>query len=178
MFLNVKRFNFLSFRGKTKTYCKYLHQTTRICISKTPPPSPESDSEEPNEHNDPVLKKMYYIDPGMMSYKRSTFESLFYKIPSPMDGQELKSLAKGHRLKFSIDGDIIVLLIFNHLWNDANDVIWDNMAELLSDWSSETILRESLPVLLSSETVFDGKEHISIPLKVKHHPPPESKSSQ
>jgi hypothetical protein len=170
MFLNVKRYTSKSpFHSKSTKH--YGHRINPIHVSKTPPPSPEDNNEE---LEDPILKKVSYIDPGMMSYKRATFESLFYKIPTPLTGSELKLLTKGHKLKFSIEKDIIILLIFNHLWTDANDVVWENMAELLSDWCSESILRETLPPLLTLESVFDGKDFISIPLGVKHHPPPSS----
>lgn len=175
MYLNANRF-----LSKYKRFYQHRHSliSTRIAISKdTPPPSPDA-SNDPDEHNDPVLKKVYYVDPGMMSYKRATFESLFHKIDMPLIGSELKTLAKGRKLKFSIKDDTIILVIYQYPWDDANEVIWDNMAELLSDWSSENMLRETLPILLASDAIFEGKEFITLPLKVKHHPPESSTSKE
>lgn len=163
--------------GKKIPTVKPKSQFTRIFLSKTPPSSPGSsedfppDSSEPNIHNDPVLKKMHYIDPGTMSYKRATFESLFYKSSSPLTGPELKTLSKGKKMKLSVQDRAIVLHIYAIQWDDINGHVWDSMAELLSDWTCEGLIREVLPVIATNESMFEGKEFLIIPLKVTHNPP-------
>lgn len=170
-----KTLSWYTLKKYTKKTCYTKPKINHTCIflSKTPPSSPNSsdDFSEPNVHNDPVLKKLHYIDPGTMNYKRATFESLFYKSSSPLTGPELKTLSKGKKLKLSVQDREIVLHIYSVHWDDASNYEWDSMAELLSDWTCEGLIREVLPVIATNESMFEGKEFLIIPLKVTHHPP-------
>jgi len=145
------------------------------------PDSDDSDAsnrgeEDENYLSDPHLRKYYYIDPGMIQYQRASFEQLFHHFTVPLTGYELRRIVEGRRLKLSVEDMSVILLVYHQTWEDTTDETWNSIAELLTDWAAEKIVRETLPIILScSEAIADNP--IKIPLRVRHvsnevHEPP------
>jgi hypothetical protein len=144
------------------------HQHLHAIRPSTPEPEPDSDP-NPVPDPDPVLDKFHYIDPGMLQYQRATFEKLFHNLTVPLNGDELKRLAEGRRLKLSIEGNTVLLLVYRETWSPNNPDLWTSMADLLNDWSAHTVARETLPILLSNMDQIQ-EEPIKIPLRVQRLP--------
>ena len=134
----------------------------------TPPDPGADDTPAP----DPALRDPV-IDPGIIHYQRASFEQLFHNLTVPLTGYELRRIVEGRRLKLSVENASVLLLVYHHTWTDATDDTWNSMAELLTDWSAEKIVRETLPVILSSMDTITNNP-IKLPLRVRHEPPSPS----
>jgi hypothetical protein len=127
---------------------------------------------EPEFDADPVIQKYHYIDPGMIQYQRASLEQLFHSLVIPLTGYELRQIVGGRRLKLTVENDAVLLLVYQSRWEDATDESWNSIAELLSDWAAEKIVRESLPPLIACMDVQEFTEDsIKVPLRVNHTPP-------
>jgi hypothetical protein len=149
-----------------------------------PEPEPEREPErEPDEDDykgisdyaedveQEIMKKYYYLDPAVIHYHRSLFESLFHTTIESMTAEELKSLAEGHRLQITLKDNEVYLLIHEEQPAEYADELWNSMADLFNDWGAAQRLREIIPTLLADPQVFQlQKEPLEIALKVQHIP--------
>jgi hypothetical protein len=130
------------------------------------PPPAENPDDEPSPYNDPILRKYYRIEPGAISYKRNALDTLFYKSDIPLSGQELQFICKSKKLDLRCGNDIVLLRINKDEW-DATGMMWDSLAELLTDWAAEVLVREGIPPIVNNPILFDEHGYVELPLKVR-----------
>lgn len=135
----------------------------------------ESNDEQDSNHlgdesidEDPVLKKLHYIDPGVLEYKRTIFQQLLTNETEVMTGIELRDIAKEHKLTLTVQDTYVIMRIHREKWEDANQTLWDAIAELLNEWNATTIVREKLNLVIKNPDLFDAIGFVPIPLKVRH----------
>lgn len=142
---------------------RYSYKKTQNHIKITSSHDPMHD-----DANDPILKKLHYIDPGVIEYKRTVFKNLLTRPSSLLSGTELSRLSGGHKLSLTVQETYVILRVHKELWVDVNDIMWESMAELLNDWYAETTIRDKLPQILASPNLFDAIGYVPVPLKVRH----------
>jgi hypothetical protein len=140
----------------------------RAVKDRDPTPEPDAESDA-----DPITRKYHYIDPGMIQYQRASLEQLFHSLVIPLTGYELRQIVGGRRLKLSVENASVLLLVYQTSWEDVTEDSWNSIAELLSDWAAEKIVRETLPPLIASMDIQELTDNpIKLPLRVNHTPPP------
>ena len=94
---------------------------------------------------------------------RESFKSLYYRSSYPLTGPELKSILRNRQVRITRRGQDIVMHLLPEDWA-VPDVLWDNLALVLNDWSATSIIRDKVPLHLS---IAGDDEPISLSLNVQ-----------
>jgi len=83
-----------------------------------------------------------------------------------LSGQELQFICKSKKLDLRCGNDIVLLRINKDEW-DATGMMWYSLAELLTDWAAEVLVREGIPPIVNNPILFDEHGYVELPLKVR-----------
>jgi len=98
-----------------------------------------------------------------MAHCRKQLNDLYYENrKQDLTGEELKGLMGGRRPLMAVYENEVVIEIHAESW-DAEDILWESLADIFNDWSCSPRVRHTIP---SAIIVAAGDFPIIVPLNV------------